>query len=54
MFGRNFMSKPSGTAVKMPDGSIFLFRTHFCRVNDAGRALDLRPACQNLGVPTPK
>ena len=23
MFGRNFMSRPSGTAVKMPDGSIF-------------------------------
>ena len=29
-------------------------RPYFCCVNDAGRALDLRPACQNLGVPTPK
>ena len=29
-------------------------RPYFCRVNDAGRALDLRPACQNFGVPTPK
>ena len=27
---------------------------YFCRVNDAGLALDLRPACQNLGAPTPK
>ena len=27
---------------------------YFCRVNDAGLALDLRPVCQNLGAPTPK
>ena len=35
----------------LPEINIETNPTYFCRVNDAGCALDLRPACQNLGVP---
>ena len=38
----------------LPEINIETNPTYFCRVNDAGCALDLRPACQNLGVPAPK
>ena len=38
----------------LPEINIETNPTYFCRVNDAGCALDLRPACQNLGVTTPK
>ena len=38
----------------LPEINIETNPTNFCRLNDAGCALDLRPACQNLGVPAPK
>ena len=38
----------------LPESNIETNRTYFCRVNEAGRALDLWPACQNLGVLAPK
>ena len=34
----------------LPESNIETNRSYFCRV---GRALDLWPACQNLGVPAP-
>ena len=38
----------------LPEINVEKNRTYFCRENDASRALDLRPACQNLGVPARK
>ena len=38
----------------LPEINFETIRTYFCRVNDFGRALDLRPASQNLGVLAPK
>ena len=38
----------------LPEINIETNGTYICFVNDAGRALDLRLACQNLGLPDPK